>query len=82
MYKPINVGFVEYRTEQKGIYRIFVIAVKDIKPGEELLLDYGITYWEDIAHEEKMLDIINPLMEALEKLIGNVPKNIIEVKDD
>jgi len=79
MYKPINSALVEYKTKETGVYRVFVLAVKDIEPGEELLLDYGNSYWEDISNEEKMLALINPLMDGLLQMIGPAPK-IIEIR--
>ena len=37
-----NVQFEEYEN-----YRVYLIATKDIKAGEEIFTDYGNEYWEE-----------------------------------
>jgi len=56
--KPANVAYGDFsslggtrRTEY--VTSCQVVAIKDIKKGEELLVDYGEPYWEHVTSEEK-----------------------------
>jgi SET domain-containing protein len=39
-----NVEFVNWRVGQEA--RFFVVVAKDIRVGEEILVDYGSDYWD------------------------------------
>jgi len=47
-----NVTFVEVL--HKGWPHIMVIVCHEIKPGEQLLIDYGQDYWDDIELNHKI----------------------------
>ena len=42
-----NCAFVEVLVNKWP--RVYVITLEDIQPGEELLLDYGASYWEKVS---------------------------------
>jgi len=43
----------EYHIEDK---RVYIVAKRDIRPGEELFVSYGKEYWEDIKHNMSLIN--------------------------
>lgn len=68
--KPYKKSLARYANDAKGIgkvkglhnnavyitvnKRVFIQAVRDIKPGEEILVDYGKEYWQTIAANHRI----------------------------
>lgn len=46
-----NCGFVEIK--HNGWPFVFVVTYKDVRGGEELLIDYSEKYWEGIIHNQR-----------------------------
>jgi len=79
-YIKQNALLVEFQTETKGIRRMFVVATKKIKPGSEILLDYGPHYWSNIKGDEKMLSVVHKLADSVFALsAGYVPSLAIDL---
>jgi len=79
-YKKKNVSLIEYQTEFEGIMRMFVVAISNINEGDEILLDYGTSYWDNNKGDEAMLSVVHKLAESTSSLgagfVENFPINI------
>jgi len=45
-------------SEYKNGYLILIVALRNIEPGEEILVDYGNNYW-DTVYENKIVDMMD-----------------------
>jgi hypothetical protein len=65
-----NTVFLKVRTKQKLII-VYLIAIKDIPAGQELLVDYGEAYWQDQRCE--IAQISMDIFENLREFCGSKP---------
>jgi uncharacterized protein len=47
-------GFANNAVYTENGRRVYIESVKDIAPGEEILVSYGKEYWEAIRHNQKI----------------------------
>jgi hypothetical protein len=68
-FAPLNVRFVEI--VYNGWPYIFLVTMRDIAAGEEILVDYSSSYWESMLLHERVQSKLGRLNVLLERMLGS-----------
>jgi SET domain-containing protein len=56
----------EIKTRQ-GEKRVFIVAIKNIKPNDEVLVDYGKEYWKNLSKAKDLKAKVNSEINKIQK---------------
>jgi len=61
-----NNAQYEIKTRQ-GEKRVFIVAIKNIKPNDEVLVDYGKDYWKNLSKAKDLKAKVNSEINKIQK---------------
>jgi SET domain-containing protein len=61
-----NNAQYEIKTRQ-GEKRVFIVAIKNIKPNDEVLVDYGKEYWKNLSKAKDLKAKVNSEINKIQK---------------
>jgi SET domain-containing protein len=65
-----NNAQYEIKTRQ-GEKRVFIVAIKNIKPNDEVLVDYGKEYWKNLSKAKDLKAKVNSEINKIQKKAKN-----------